>query len=467
MKTWQDFLTAPDRVDFIRQAINDYRTSDDYRIALDADLYERQQNSTINQFVKWIYTATGARVIDTTASNNHIASNFFHRLNTARATYSLGNGVSFSDTRENQRQDGSTVTVDVTKERLGKKFDTVLYNAAYDALIHGVSYLYWNVDRVHEFKMTEFCPLLDEDTGALMGGIRFWALDWDKKPVTAVLYEPDGFTKYRTKQGSSGLDLAEYEAKRAYRLQVAQNAADGEFVVGESNYSALPIVPLYGSKHRQSTLVGLKEQIDAYDLINSGFANDLQDCAEIYWLISDAMGTQPKDIQRFRDQIKFLHMAAVDSETPAKPYTQEIPTEARTRFLESIQAQMYRDFGALDVHTVAAGATNDHIDAAYQPMDEEADDFEYQIIEAVQQLLALQGIEDVPQFKRGRTSNQLEQTQMIISAAQYLDDETVLQLLPFITVDMIKKIMAARDKESAERLQDVPPEEEQPEEQEA
>lgn len=466
MKTWQDFLAAPDRVDFIRQAINDYRMSDDYKIALDADLYEKQQNSTINQFMKWIYTATGARVIDTTASNNHIASNFFHRLNTARCTYSLGNGVTFSDTRQDQRTDGSAVTVDVTKEKLGKDFDTVLYNAAYDALIHKVSYLFWNVDRVHEFKMTEFCPLLDEETGALMGGIRFWSLDWDNKPVKAVLFEPDGFTKYRTKPGSRGLDLAEIEGKKAYRQQVAQNAADGEFVVGESNYSALPIVPLYGSKHKQSTLIGLKQQIDAYDLINSGFANDLMDCAEIYWMISDAMGTQPKDIQKFRDQIKFLHMAVVDSETPVKPYTQEIPTEARTKFLETIQSQIYRDFGVLDVHTVEAGATNDHIDAGYQPMDEEADDFEYQIIEAVQQLLALQGIDDVPQFKRNRISNQSELTQMIMSAAQYLDGDTVRSKLPFITVDELPRIAAALEKESGGRIREAQ-EDETPEEQEA
>ena len=459
MRTWQDYLAAPDKLDFIRRAINEYRSSAEYMTAVDADLYERQRNSTINRFVRWIYTAAGTQAVDTTASNNHIASNFFHRLNTARCTYSLGNGISFANDRKEQRRDGRTVTVDTTKERMGKDFDTVLYNAAYDALIHQVSYLFWNVDRVHEFKMTEFCPLLDEDTGTLMGGIRFWSLDWQNKPVTAVLFEPDGFTKYRTKAGSRGLDLAEYEAKQAYRQQVAQNAADGEFIVGESNYSALPIVPLYGSKRKQSTLVGMKEQIDAYDLINSGFANDLQDCAEIYWLISDAMGTTTKDIQKFRDQIKFLHMAVADSETPVKPYTQEIPTEARTKFLEGIQAQMYRDFGALDVHTVAAGATNDHIDAAYQPMDEEADDFEYQIIQAVQQLLALQGIEDVPQFKRNRISNQYEQTQMVMLAAERLDDETILNKLPFVTVDEVNKILAAKDADSDSRFDT----EEQPE----
>ena len=227
---------------------------------------------------------------------------------------------------------------------------------------------------------------------------------------------------------------------------MAKSNADGEMIVGGSNYGALPIVPLYGNRRKQSTLVGLKEQIDAYDLINSGFANDLQDCAEIYWIISDAMGMQPADIQRFREQLKFFHMAAADSDTPVTPYTQPIPTEARMKFLDSIRAQMYRDFAVVDVSTISAtNRTATEIDAAYQPMDEEADDLEYQVIGAVRHLLALQGIDDVPQFKRNHITNQTEQTQMIMLAAEHLDEETILRKLPFVTVDEVAGILERTD----------------------
>lgn len=441
MKTWQDYLEATDKIGFIVTTINDYRASPVYRVALEADEYEKQRNTMINNFVRWCYNALGQRVADTTASNNHIASNFFHRLNTQRCAYSLGNGVTFSGDEDGKIKAG-----------LGKDFDTVLYHAAFDALEHGVSYLFWNVDRVHEFKATEFCPLVDEETGALMAGIRFWSLDWGRKPVNVVLYTEEGITKYKTRPGSRGLDLIEYQPLRPYRYKVAHSEADGDVIVGESNYSSLPIVPMFGSKHKQSTLIGMKERIDAYDLINSGFANDLQDCAEIYWIVNDAMGTSPKDMQRFLDQIKFFHMAAVDSETPVTPYTQSIPTEARTKFLDSIQAQIYRDFGALDVSDIsAAPKTATEINAAYQPMDEEADDFEYQIIIAVQQLLALQGIDSVPLFGRNRNSNQLEQTQMVMMAAQYLSDEVILRKLPFITVDEVEDIL--RSQASNDRAQ--------------
>ena len=150
-----------------------------------------------------------------------------------------------------------------------------------------------------------------------------------------------------------------------------------------------------------------------------------------------------KDLQKFLDRLKINHVALVDSDDGgnAQAYTQEIPYAARQAYLQSIRDGIYEDFGALDVHTVAAGATNDHIDAAYQPMDEEASDFEYQVSEFVQRLLALMGIEDAPVFKRTRISNQAEQVGMVVQEAQWLDHETVLRKLPNISPNEVAGIM--------------------------
>ena len=439
MKTYQDYEAASDKIEFVKQAINEYRGSEEYRVALIADEYERQRNTTISQYVKTLYDPQGRKAQDITSSNNRLCSNFFHRLNTQRCTYTLGNGVYLSDE---------------VKARLGDDFDTVMADAGYKALIHGVSYVLWNFDRAHVFPATEFCPLWDEYDGRLRAGIRFWSLDWAKRPVTAVLYTEEGFIKYRTKDGAKGLDLAEYEPLRAYRQRIESSAVDGDRIIGESNYGALPIVPLWGGKHKQSTLVGMREKIDSYDLIQSGFANDLQDCAEIYWIIGNALGMDDNDIAAFRDRMKLQHIAVADTDNSSvTPYVQDIPSAARTAFLNDIRASIYEDFGAMDVHTVAAGATNDHIDAAYQPMDEEADAFEYQIIQAVVQIERLNGIEpETPKFKRNRISNQREQTEMVMLAADHLDEETLLNKLPFISVDEVTKVLDSKDAESDNRF---------------
>ena len=451
MITYQDYTKVPEekRARWIGSAINTYMHSAEYLLAEDADEYEAQRNVTIKNFVQRVYDITGVSVPDPTASNNRIASNFFHRLNTDRCQYSLGNGISFPVGKGEK---------DTIKEKLGKKFDTVLSDAAYYALIHGVSFLFVNGDEYHAFPMTQFLPLFDEDNGTLRAGIRFWSLEWGKKPVTAVLYEEQGYTKYRTEQGKTGLGrLEEVEPLRSYKEKVAYSEADGEEIVGGSNYGVLPIVPVYACKAKQSTLVGMRGNIDAYDLIHSGFANDLQDCAQIYWLVGNAMGMDDNDVNKLRERLLFQHMAVVDTDNSSvTPYTQEIPYNARMAALAQIRNSIYENFGGLDVHTISAGATNDHIDAAYQPVDEEADQFEYQIIQVVQQVLKIKGMDEaVPQFKRGRISNQKEQTEMVMMVADHLDEETLLNKVPFITVDEVSKILENKDAEAYANMPDM------------
>lgn len=429
---------------FIWRLIQQHQSSPLVKTAKLADLYDERRNVTISQFVQKIFTTNGTAVEDYTASNNRIASNFFNRLNTQRATYSLGNGLTFRD--------------EVTKARLGQDFDTRIMQGGYYALIHGVSFIFFNVERVHIFPLTEFAPLWDEETGALRAGVRFWRVD-PKKPMQAVFYEETGFTRYKTNGQST---LVQDGDRTAYRTTVRTMPADPTpEVIGTENYGSLPIVPLWGSRLHQSTLIGMREQIDSFDLICSGFANDLTDCAQIYWILGNYGGMTDKDVAEFRDRLKFQHMAVADTDSGSiTPYTQDIPYSARQTYLDTIRRRIYEDFGGLDVTEFSSGQkTATEIQAAYQPLDEQADDFEYQIIEAVQQILRLIGVEDTPVFKRNRITNQMEQVQLVMMEADVLDRETLLKKLPNVTDDEIEEIMARKDEERGGRfeLEDVTP----------
>lgn len=440
-------LKAKNLNKFIVSSIASYRQTKEYLTALDADEYEAQRNKTIINLTHMIYDITGVAVPDTISANNRIPSNFFHRLNTDRVAYSLGNGISFV-----QKEGEPDI-----KEALGNTLDTKLFDGFYAALIHGDAYLYIGADDYTVFPMTEFLPLMDEETGVLRAGIRFWSLDWNHRPVYVELYEEDGFTRFRSKDGKPGLtQLEEIQPKRAYIVRTQTSAADGTEIVGGENYSALPIVPLYATRSRQSTLVGMRPKIDAYDIVHSGFANDLQECAQMYWLIGNAMGMSDDEVQKLRDRLLFQHIAVVDTQNASlSAHTQEPPFEARKACLDYLRASLYEDFAVLDVHTVAAGATNDHIDAGYQPMDEEADRFEYEIIKAVQAIERLKGLPElVPQFKRNKISNQKEQTEMVMLAADHLDEETLLSKFPWITVDEIPGILERKDGAEAARYVD-------------
>ena len=426
MNTWQDYRAAGDTAAFLMGLVGSHEAGEAVRTARTADLYDRQRNVTVNEYVRRLYTLTGSPVADYTASNQKIASNFFNRLNTQRAAYSLGNGVTFAGAG--------------TRARLGADFDTRLYEAGRLALIHGVCFLFWNIDRAHVFPLTQFAPLWDEESGALRAGVRYWRLA-PEKPLRATLYEEDGFTAL-TEQGGGLVPSGE---KTPYRRRVRRVPADGaEEVVGGENYGALPVVPLWGSRLRQSTLVGMRQAIDSYDLIRSGFANDLTDCAEIYWLLENYGGMTDGELMRFRDRLKFQHIAVADTggEGRITPYARDIPHAARQAYLALLREGIYEDFGGLDVSRISASSrTATEIQAAYQPLDEQADDFEYQVIEAVRSILTLMGIDDTPLFKRNRIANQLEQVKLVMLEADVLDRETLLTKLPNLTPEEVQAVL--------------------------
>lgn len=473
--TYQDYERATDKTAWLQAALVSYRNSKEFKKALDEQEYMTGRNTSIMQTVRVIYNMAGLPEPDFTASNMKIMDNTIHRLVTDRCSYSLGNGVSFPG-RHKEIKDGKTVFVDPVKDILGDKFDRALKRTAYWALSNSAAYLYVHMGRRKPewqytlFKKTEFLALYDEETGDLRGGVRFWSIDWGKRPITAVLYLENGYIRYRTAADEYSISALKQDGDlRPYIETVQTSEAFGEEVVGSENLTRLPIFPLYSGEMRNSALDRLRDTIDATDMVLSGFVNDIHDIPQVYWLISGAMGMTEKDKRQLLDRLILQHMAVVDGENShIQGYTQDIPYEAREKCLDRLRNKMYEKYGGFDVHTIEAGATNDHIEAGYWPMDEEADDFEYEIIDFVQAILEMMGQTEgtTPIFKRNRVSNQKEQTEMVVSAANWLDDQTILEKLPFISVDEVDDILARKDGESFSRFEDAQTDEEEEEEDE-
>ena len=154
--------------------------------------------------------------------------------------------------------------------------------------------------------------------------------------------------------------------------------------------------------------------------------------------------------------MKVVHAAVVDEQgSTAQAHTMEVPYAARTQGLQTLRDSLYRDAMALDTDKVSAGnVTATAIEAAYENLTLKCDGYEYCVTEFIKGLLALVQIEDSPTYKRSKILNMQEDTQMVLSAAQYLDDETVLRHLPFLSPDEIDDILARKDEEEAERYEE-------------
>ena len=440
MKTYQDFLEVAeksdrDRMEFVLAAINDHKNSDLYQQAKIAREYDEHRNVTIITVQKLLYTLSGKAIPDNYSANYKLRSAFFPIFMRQETQYLLSNGVILKNAEN--------------KKRLGRKFDNQIQDLARSALVGGVAYGFWNLDHLEVFTALEFVPLLDEENGSLRAGIRFWQVAANK-PLRATLYEPDGFTQFIRRSGKEMEILA---PKRGYISVEASSEVDGTEILEYQNYPGFPIIPMYGNRARQSELVGKREAIDCYDLIKSGFADTVDDASIIYWTISNAGGMDEIDMARFKETMRRIGVGLVDDDgAKAEAHTLTIPVEAREALLSRLSDDLYRDFQMLDTTKIQGGQkTATEITAAYQQMDNKVDEFEYCVGGFLYQLFALIGIDDEPTFTRSKIVNQLEQTQMVLLAASYLDDETILSKLPWLTQEEIANILKRKSAEELER----------------
>lgn len=421
MKTYQDLVAvgkAEDkRMEFVKAAIADHKGSDLYQQAVIAEEYNAHQNRTINQYKKLLYTMSGQAVPDNYSANWKMACRDFHYFIVQEVQQLLGNGATWDKK-----------TAKKARETFGRDFDNRLQEIGKDALIGGVAFGFYNLNRLLVFKVTEFVPLCDEENGALMAGIRFWQVDSDK-PLRATLYEVDGYTEYIWINNEAKV----LKPKRAYKLKLRETPADGTEIYDGENYPKFPIVPLWGNPERQSELIGLREQIDCYDLIKSGFANDLDDASQIYWVIQNAGGMDDVDLAKFLERMKTVKAANLDDTgARAEAHTLEVPYNAREVLLARIKRDLYKDAMALDPADIAAGSvTATQIKAAFKPLNAKCDEFEYCIRDFLDGITAIAGIDDYEvTFTRDNSLiNTLEEVQVIATAANFLDREYIIRKL--------------------------------------
>lgn len=443
MRTYQDLLAIgeneKDRKDFVFDLINEHKSSQDYKIAKDAYEYYCHRNVTIREYQKLLYTVTGQAVPDNYSANYKMAGRHFHRFIVQEVQYLLGNGASWG------KED--------TEDKLGtqrKSFDAQLKKAAVAALWGKVAFGFYDNDHVEVFDYLEFVPLYDEIDGALKAGVRFWQIDAGK-PMRATLYELDGFTKYVYDS-----DLMLDEPKRGYIQKIAITEADGAEIYDEQNYPSFPIIPLWANDEHQSEIVGLREQIDCYDLIKSGFANTVDEASYVYWTLQNAGGMTDIDLAKFIKRMRTVHAAVVqDDGARAESHSQEVPYASRETLLNRLERDLYKDAMALDTDRIASGAvTATQIKAAYEELNSKCDDFEYQVLEFVQGILNVAGIDDEVAFTRSQLVNQTEIVQVVLQAASFLSEDYVTRKILDILGDgdQADDILMQMDTDAMERI---------------
>lgn len=453
--TYQDWLATgeAERPALALAVINKYRSSVDFHMAQTADRYFHTDGTAVAS--KTVLKARKLKGKDEKGREryfagmedvvgNRVPSNFFFRFVTQQNQYLLANGVTLEDAE--------------MKARLGVGFDKALEQIGEKALIHGVCFGYWNLDHLESIPayaddLSGAVALLDERTSEAGVVVQFWQLATDR-PLYFRVFEADGLTEYR-----SSKQLLEVVApKRAYR-QTWMRDAIGAALVGEDNYSALPVIPFYASESKRSELSpAIKSKIDLYDNILSDFGDNLDRANDVYWVLNNFGGTTDDIVQMLEDIRRIKAVANISDGTgngsTVEPRTIEVPYEARKAALELLNKALYQDFMALSMDSLTGGSlTNVAIETAMTDLNLKCDRYEWQVFAFVQRVLRLVGVEtEQIRFKRQQIVNRSEMVQDIMTMRSDIDHETALKLNPYIDEDEIPDILKNCDAEAVSGL---------------
>lgn len=436
MKTFQDFENAENKYKFIADLIEEFKSSDLYKEGIEARKYYRGENTKILSRKPYFYSSEGMLREDVYKANNQIPTNFLKKIINQQTSYLFSNGVTVNDK---------------IKDKLDRKLDLKLQDLGDNAQLDGVSwaYVYLDTNRLNiaVWKGIEFIPLYDERTSQLRAGIRFWEIDPDK-PTFVELYEEDGKTDLEIKKGK----MNEITSKVAYKIKKRADKIS-EVIVGEENWSKLPILKLPANEYEGSAFnVAFKNQNDLYDIVESDFGNNLEDTNDIYWVLKNYQG---QDFGEFLASYKEYKMVQVDDDGDARAERIDVPYQAREVALKILEENILKNAMALDTAQLAGSAlTATAIKSLFVNLDLKTDRLERYAIEFMEDLISFSNEqfsteEDYEiQFIRRTLINDTEVIQNVINSytAGIMSKETAIEKNPYIE-DALKELERLQDEE--------------------
>lgn len=418
MYTYSDFeeysKSETTLLEFIELVITEHQTSKEYKIAQKAKAYYKHQNPDIEAVEKIIYDMLGQAHKDLFSPNHKLANAYYPKIINQGVSHLLGNGINFKNP-------------DV-KKQLGANLDGVCKKILTDAKNSGVSYGYFNGERLTHIPFEEFKAIYDDYTGEIRAGIRFTQID-ENKPLSIVLYEADGYSEFVREPGEEIKRKAE---KKRYDGISISNEIEGEYEQSGETTSLLPIYPLYNIG-KQSDIVGNLNILIAIDLVNSNLVNNVSQGELVYWVLKNQGGMDEVDDANFLLNLIKRHVIHLDGDgSDAQPHQIQVPFEANQTTAAMLKRQLYDNMDGVLTETLSAGnLTATAISSAYSDLRQHSSNLEYEVIEFLHGIFRIAGIPEDEEitFSYYETINSTETIQNVLACGQYFDDEEMTRLL--------------------------------------
>ena len=437
--------------------------------------YFNNKNDIIDRVI--YYWKDGAKVEDETSPNNRVPNNYHKILVMQKMGYLVGKPITFSDKESEEDEEGN---INSPNEELVTEINTILdetWDDTVNELIKGASnkgvewlqpYIEEADQGIGDFKYAvidarEVIPIWETSKlQALDSVLRYYTVWVNKKErYRAEWWTKDTVTYYI--QDENGEFILDDEGNEVTESE------DKVFINPSSHYyfngvgygwGAVPFIPFKNNEELSTDLQDYKELIDIYDKVYADGANNIESIQDAIWVLKNYEGTE---LEEFQDNLRKYKALKVDEKGGADVKTAEIPTEAREKFLDRTEENIYTFGMGVDVSTDKYGQNPSGVALKflYALLDLKCDVLERKFKKSIRELLwFIAEYYKITQkkdynhkaiditFNRSMITNEAEKIESAQQSKGVISDETIVANHPW--VDDPQKEMEKIEEQKAE-----------------
>lgn len=435
----------------IQSLIEEDISSEKKRLAKIGDRYYNGEHDILNYQI-YYYDADGKLQLDKFKSNIRISHPFFTELVDQQVQYMLSG-------------DGNIIRSDIPdlQAALDDYFNDDFYSEVYELLIGAVSkgfeYMYAVTDTEGKtrFECADSMGVVEvraKDTDDGCEYFIYWYVDRIEKGQKKIkrIQVWDSEQVYFYVQADEGRILPDDSVEMNPRLHTVFTDPKGRRY--GKGFGFIPFWRLDNGRKQVSGLKPVKDLIDDYDLMACSLSNNLQDFTDALYVVS---GFQGNNLDEMIQNIKAKKHIGVDGDGAVDIKTVDIPYQARQAKLELDEKNIYRfGMGFNSAQLGDGNITNIVIKSRYALLDLKCNKLEIRLKQFFRKLLkvvldeinaandtdyqtkdvyfvfdreVMTNAQDNAEIEKTDAEKQQVQINTILSVANVLDDETVIQTI--------------------------------------
>lgn len=400
-------------------------------------------------------------------SDNRVPSNFYKLLVNQKAAYAFTDPPKFDVGDESANR--------LIRKTLGDAWAKKCKALCIQAANAKVGWIHYWMDREKGFRYAvldsrQVIPIWTKDLEKeLKAVLRYYPDIDDENGDTYVIYEV--WTDRECQAFRRRIDL-EWEYLEYYPMFPVVDIDSGIAEMTDTlshDYGEVPFIFFNNNDGMTNDLDDIKELIDSYDKVYSGFINDMEDIQQIIFILTNyggESGNAKEVLQEMRNKVIMVESSGPDDKSGISTLAIEVPVEARREILTITRKSIFEQGMGIDPDPQNFGNSSGvALKYLYSLLELKTGMMETEfrisfnrLVRAIIRINGMREVETIVQtWKRSSVSNDLELAQICNSSKGIVSDETVIRNHPLVDdPEMELELMKAQKEENEPKWNPVP-----------